>query len=307
MTGEPAVSRSHAAAGFSLPELLVSVMVLVAVMGTVTSLLLQMANAHRTVWNRTQMHSAVRGATELLQQEVGQAGLVALPGAITLTGAVTAGTQTVGVSATAGLFVGEEILVDAGANQEAVALTAVDAGGLQITGVFTGNHAAGAVLTAAGGFASGIVPPSMVNGSTGSVLKLYGDVNGDNNMVYVEYTCDTAGHKLYRNVMAWDAVAKPALSTAIVLLSNIVANPQGTPCFTYQTAVVGPNTYVTDVAITLTVQTQDIDPVTRLFQTETKTLLNVSPRNVFNTWELASLGISSRIQPMPASVQALLQ
>lgn len=307
MAGDPVVFRAHRADGFSLPELLVSVMVLVAVMGTVTSLLLQMANSHRTVWNRTQMHSAVRGATELLQQEVGQAGLVALPGVITLTGAVTAGTQTVSVSSTAGLFVGEEILVDAGASQEAVALTAIDAGAAQITALFSGGHAAGAVLTAAGGFASGIVPPVMANGSTGSVLKLYGDINGDSNMVYVEYTCDTVGHKLYRNVMAWNAAAKPALSTAIVLLSNIVANPQGTPCFTYQTAVVGPNTYVTDVAITLTVQTQDIDPVTRLFQTETKTLLNVSPRNVFNTWELASLGISSRIQPMPASVQALLQ
>ena len=86
-----------------------------------------------------------------------------------------------------------------------------------------------------------------------------------------------------------------------------MANPNGTPCFTYQTAIVGANTYVTDVAITLTVQTQDIDPVTRQFQTETKTLLNVSPRNVFNVWELASLGVINRIQPMPPSVQALLR
>ena len=307
MTGSPVVSRSHRADGFSLPELLVSVMVLVAVMGTVTSLLLQMANSHRTVWNRTQMHSAVRGATELLQQEVGQAGLVGLPGVVTLTGAAAVGTQTVGVSSTNGLFVGEELVVDAGVNQETIALTAVNAGAAQITASFTGAHAAGAVLNTTGGFASGIVPPGMVNGSTGTVLKLYGDVNGDSNMVYVEYTCDTVGRKLYRNVMPWNAAVKPAISTAIVLLSNIVANPQGTPCFTYQTAVVGPDTYVTDVAITLTVQTQDIDPITRQFQTETKTLLNVSPRNVFNTWELASIGIGSRVQPMPASVQALLQ
>ena len=59
------MDRAHGESGFSLPELLVSVMVLVSVIGTVTSLLLQMANAHRTVWNRTQMHSAVRGATEI--------------------------------------------------------------------------------------------------------------------------------------------------------------------------------------------------------------------------------------------------
>ena len=58
---------------------------------------------------------------------------------------------------------------------------------------------------------------------------------------------------------------------------------------------------MTDVAITLTVQTQLIDPVTEQFQTETKALLNVSPRNVFNAWAMASLGITDRIQPMPST------
>jgi hypothetical protein len=32
----------------------------------------------------------------------------------------------------------------------------------------------------------------------------------------------------------------------------------------------------------------------------------VSPRNVFHVWQLASLGITNRVQPMPASVAALL-
>ncbi len=307
MTRSPITPSSHSAAGFSLPDMLVSVMVLMAVMGTVTTLLLHMTNSHRMAWNRTQMHSSVRGATELLQQEVGQAGLVALPGAVTLTGAVNIGTQAVGVSSAAGLFVGEQLTIDAGDNQETVVLTAVNTGANQITTTFTDSHAVGAAFAAVGGFASGIVPTTTTDGSTGGVLKLYGDVNSDGNMVYVEYTCDTAGHKLYRNVMAWNAAAKPALSTAVVLLSNIMPNANGTPCFTYQTSVVGANTYVTDVAITLTVQTQDIDPITRQFQTETKTLLNVSPRNVFNVWELAGIGAINRIQPMPASVQALLK
>jgi hypothetical protein len=100
---------------------------------------------------------------------------------------------------------------------------------------------------------------------------------------------------------------KPPLANALVLLSNIVPNPNGTPCFSYQTSTVNANTYVLDVAITLTVQTQDRDPVTGQFQTETKTLLNVSPRNVFNVWALASIGETNRIQPMPASVQVLIQ
>ena len=71
-------------------------------------------------------------------------------------------------------------------------------------------------------------------------------------------------------------------------------------------SVVGANTFVLDVAITLTVQTQQIDPITRQYQTETKALLNVSPRNVFNVWQLASAGVSGRIQPMPPTVTTLL-
>ena len=65
-------------------------------------------------------------------------------------------------------------------------------------------------------------------------------------------------------------------------------------------------TFVVDVAITLTVQTADKDPITGLFQRETKALLNVSPRNVFNVWQLAGLGLGYRVQPTPPSVTALL-
>jgi len=97
------------------------------------------------------------------------------------------------------------------------------------------------------------------------------------------------------------------VTAAQILLANIVANPGGTPCFTYQTAVVETNTYVLDVAITLTVRTQLVDPITKLFQTETKALLNVAPRNILNTWQLASIGLTNRIQPMPPSIATLLQ
>jgi hypothetical protein len=93
-------------------------------------------------------------------------------------------------------------------------------------------------------------------------------------------------------------------------LSNITVNPDGTPCFTYQTQAININGtlthFVTDVAITLTVQTQLLDPVTKQYQTETKALLNVSPRNVFNAWQLAGLQVYERVQPIPASVTALL-
>lgn len=307
--------RHHSAsndAGFSLVELLISMVLVLVVFGGVTTALNKLSFAQRSIWNRTELHSGVRGATELLQQEVGQAGRVTLPGPVTLTtstntvGSINPVVLTAGVSSTAGMFVGLQVVIDAGDKLETVVITAMTT--TTITGSFVGQtvHNIGAPVTAQGGFATGIVAPSMTNGSTPNLLKLYGDINADGQMVYVEYKCDTASHNLYRNVMAWNAASKPALTSAQILLSNIIDNPGGTPCFTYQTAVVGTDTYVLDVAITLTVQTQLVDPVTRQFQKETKALLNVAPRNVFNTWELASIGLTNRVQPMPPTVALLL-
>ena len=68
------MTKTHSESGFSLIELIVAMGVLLAVSSIVTSALLQMTQSQTTIWNRTEMHSGIRGATELLQQEVGQAG-----------------------------------------------------------------------------------------------------------------------------------------------------------------------------------------------------------------------------------------
>lgn len=294
--------------GFSLLEMMVTLVILLVVSGIVMSVLMQMTRTQASVANRTEMHGSVRSATEVLQQEIGQAGRVSLPGPgpVTLTGpvALTGVATPVGVSSTAGMFRGEQLVIDTGPNQETVALTSDPATNL-ITAVFNNTHASGVPVTVAGAFASGIVPTNLPtgNGSTGTILKLYGDINGDGNMIYVEYTCDTAGGNLNRSVTPIAAAVK---SPAQLLLSNIQANPGGTPCFTYQQKTVGADTYVVDVAVTLTVQTQNPDPQTNQYQQETKALLNVSPRNVFEGWLLATGSVTNRIQPMPASVATLL-
>jgi hypothetical protein len=226
----------------------------------------------------------------------------------------------VAVNSVAGLFASQthgtyELLTTLdGDNQESLPVAAINNGvnPPTIQACFTKAHASGTVLMPLGGFATGIIPPTgIVNGSSDYVLKMYGDINADGNMVYVEYTCDVAAGKLYRNVMAFDAASKPMPDDSQILLSNITANPDGSPCFTYQTSppliVHGTNfTFVLDVAVTLTVQTEQIDPVTKQFQKETKALLNVSPRNVFNSWALANIGYTDRIQSTPASVTTLL-
>ena len=291
--------------GFTLIELIVATFVLMIVSGAVLKGVMDMSALHNTVMNRTDVHSGVRNATQLLSQEVGQAGRISLPAAVTLTVATVVGGTSATVSSATDMFVGEQLLLDTGTNSETVTITAI-AGNVLTTSAMESAHAVGVPIAVTGGFAAGVVPTSTANGSTAARLKIFGDINGNGSMVYVEYWCDIANGRLYRNSMPFTAGAKPAYAIDMVLIDNILANPGGTPCFTYQTQSAGGVDYVTDVAITLTVRTQNRDANTNDFQTESKALLNVSPRNVFNVWQMAGLGNSNRVQPTPASVTALL-
>jgi hypothetical protein len=166
-------------------------------------------------------------------------------------------------------------------------------------------------VAATGGFSGGVIPTTIPNGSDGMTLKILGDINANGRMVYVEYRCDLANGRLFRNVMAFDAVAKPPVTVEQVLLDNLLINPpdpDGTvpPCFLYDERTFSGTTFVIGVAVMTTVRTQERDFHTKDFQRVTKALLNVSPRNVVNVWQLASLDYRNRIQPIPPTVLALL-
>ncbi len=303
------VPRPHVSSdesGFTLVEMIVSMGIMLVVSAAVMRGVSDMSQLSVTTTNRSDMFAAIRNASALLQQEVGQAGRISLPAAVTLAGAAAVGVNTVSVSSANGMFVGEWLDIGTGAGRETVRLTAVDTGANTITADFLAPHANGAPVTVSGGFSAGVVPPAVANGSTGAVLKIFGDINGTGNMVYVEYTCDIANGRLTRNAMAWNAGAKPVPTVDQILVDDLQANPGGAPCFTYQTKTVDLEPFVVGVAITLTVQSRDRDPITRQFQRESKALLNVAPRNVFNVWQMASLLVTNRVQPTPPSITALL-
>ena len=110
-------------AGFSLVELVVTLAILLSVSAIVLTLMAQMMRTEGTVSNRTEMHSGVRSATQVLQQEISQAGRATLPTAVTLSSAVTgAGSSMPTVSSSTGMFVNEQLVIDTGPNQETVAL-----------------------------------------------------------------------------------------------------------------------------------------------------------------------------------------
>jgi len=321
--------------GFSIIELMVALAILTIVAGVVTRGMLSITNVQGTINNRTEMHSSVRSATELLQQEIGQAGRITLPPAnqtptLQTAVAVVPGntvTQLVTLSSTAGMFSGEQLVVDSGTNpatgvpnQETVTIQPGTLVGNTFTATFTTSHNVGAAIAVLGAFSSGIVPPggltvngTAVTGSGPAQLRLYGDINGDGNMVIIQYDCNpnAAGTgTLTRSVTGWN---DPGPGPTLTLLNNLGNNPNNTPCFAYQPNPLTPIqingvnvNFITDVAVTLTVQTPFQDPVTHQFQQETKALLNVSPRNIFDVWERASQGTYGRVQPMPPSVAALL-
>ena len=118
--------------------------------------------------------------------------------------------------------------------------------------------------------------------------------------------------------MPFNSPVRLPVDNSKIVLNNILTNPPNpnggaVPCFTYQVqtlggvnAVANDMVFVTDVAVTLTEQTPIADPQTRQFQRETKALLNVSPRNVFNAWELATQNYNDRVQITPSITKANL-
>jgi type II secretory pathway pseudopilin PulG len=313
-SGAPMPARTDER-GFTILELVISVAILMVISGLMLQGVVDMTRANQDQSNRSEMHAGIRNATALLQQEVGQAGRLTFPADVSLATAVTGGTASTWVTVTpntTNMFVDMWLVVGQGPAEEIVRVQGVNTGSNQIQAVFTNSHDSGARVAPSGGFGAGIVPTTMANGSTASVLKIVGDVNGDGNVVYVEYTCDWVGGRMFRNMMPVTAVSKPAVTVEQILLDNLLPNPpnpNGTvpPCFSYQEQTISGTTYVINVAIMTTVRTQDRHPITGEFMVVTKALLNVAPRNVFHTWQSASFGYSNRIQPLPATVVSLLE
>jgi len=285
--------------GFSLIELLIASALLMVVTGTAFSLLIAFQKHYTSTAIKADMHAGVRNATELLEQEIGQAGLLSLT-PTSLSAAVTGGAaaQTVPIASIAGMFVGEKVQIDLGTAEETVAITAIASSPTTITGIFENSHSAGAVVSA-----TGVFPQGILSGSTATQLNMFGDINADGSLVFVQYNCDTVAGTLTRSITP---IAAGAKNTAVILLENLRPNPGGTACFQYpattSVTVSGSGTtynFIPGVAVTLTTQTAELDPNTRQYATETKAFLDVAPRNVQEGITLATNGIDDFLQPNP--------
>jgi type II secretory pathway pseudopilin PulG len=290
--------------GFSLLELLASISILIVIAGAAFEALRYYQATYQRTELTADMHDTTRSAIDLMAQEIGQAGLLSSSSnqLTTLGAAVTSGSaaQSVPLASTAGIFVGEKLLVDVGPKQELVAVTAVNSS--SVTGIFANSHSNGAVVNAVGVF-----PQGVLSTSTANQLQLVGDINGDGTLVYVEYNCNNQSPgpgTLTRSITLITAASKNASS---ILVDKVMPNPGGTACFQYHSTTVGGFTFVPQVGVTLTVQSSSLDPFTRQYLTVTKQALDLVPRNVQMGLNLAnaSTPVTGRLQPTPPGVPIL--
>jgi prepilin-type N-terminal cleavage/methylation domain-containing protein len=283
--------------GFSLIEVVISLLVLLIVSGAAFYALAYYQRNYGSDRLRAQMHEGVRGAVELVSQEVGQAGLLDFTTETTST-AITASltAQAATLNSVDSIFVGEILIVGSADTEETLTVTAVNTAATTVTAVFTKSHAANSVVRA-----YGVFPQGILSSSTSTELRIFGDINNDGSIQYVKYTCDTAAGTLSRS-MTLVTPAATASNASDVLVNNLTTNPGGTACFQYTSRTVGTYTFVTSVAITMSVRSSKVDPQTKQYATMTKSFLNLAPRNVLMGMELANNGYRIRLQPTPPNI-----
>jgi type II secretory pathway pseudopilin PulG len=281
-------------AGFSLIELLISMATLLTVSGSAFAVLSYYQKAYLSTEQRSDVHSGIRAAMALMTQEITQAGSLSFsPKTIHSSVSKSTSPQSVTLDPSAAdIFDKEQLVIDTGSSQEIVEVQSHTSS--SITGVFTQDHGAGTTITAPGVFPEGILPSS-----TGTELRLIGDLNGDGTLVYEWYDCDPMTGNLARSL---NKVSAPGVNSSQLLLDHIVANPKDAngndvACFQYTTTIVRGFTFVTGVAITISAQTPERDAQTGAFVTVTESLLNISPRNVLAGLEAARTNLLTRLQP----------
>ena len=289
------INAQEQEAGFSLLELIVSFTMLLLVASIAIYALVGTQRIYSSQQSQADMHAGLRGAFELLTQEIGQAGALNFT-PTTLTAAITSSStaQNASITSTANIFVGEKLVVGTGGSQETVTVTAI--GTNQITGIFTQNHANGSIVAA-----RGVFPQGVLSSSTSTSLKIVGDVNADGTISYVQYDCDTSAGTLTRSITTYSPSVS-SRSASQTLLTNLIANPGSTPCFQYATGITASGyTFIPSVAVSLTVQTSQRDSQTGQYVTMTKSFSNLSSRNILAGLAMAqsSPAVTNRLQPTP--------
>jgi prepilin-type N-terminal cleavage/methylation domain-containing protein len=273
--------------GFSLLEMLASLLIITLLMSAVFSFMLQAQKKFQGNSVAAESNHSARAALEVMTQEIGQAGFN--PNFVpNKTGNVVvnanAAEQCVTLSDIAQIHPGDWLSVDVGGNNELVKVTGTSATGScvgtnQVKGVFQVDHSATPfpVISYKMPFPSGILQGTGTSGD--HTLEFFGDINADGTIQYAVYsltpttspattvTVDGATYTLYtltRSLTPVTFVSGATSGPASPLVQNVLYNlttgqgPTGQPIFAYPNVItvgIVPNqvTVVGTVVLTISV------------------------------------------------------
>lgn len=236
--------------GFSIMELMISVIILIPIMGAAISLFSLGARQHATEQDSVDMNQDARTGIEMMAREIAQAGsrrdfFTAAPGPI------GTGIWTATVNSTDGLITGDWVRVG---GTETVQLTNVNYAARTITANFLSAHGNNSSIRLfAFPFETGLVRAAgMPANSSADVnpLRFYGDISGDpndRNLYYVEYAYDNANNQITRS---FTPITAPVVEAPRPFITGIKANSVR---FTVNTDAMG---VVTSVNLEFTVQSK---------------------------------------------------
>ena len=279
--------------GFSLLEMLAAVVIITLLMSALFQFMFQVQKRFQGNVAISESNQGARTALEVMSQEIGQAGFNPpfYPNkTITSNVAVSPAGTCVTLSDIVGIHTQDWLVVDTGANQEDIQVTAIPPAactGSQIQAVFMVAHTCSGAAPCSvisykmpypGGILNGTVN-SVTTTSTDSTLEFFGDIYDNGTIYYVVYsispttspatTVAISGttytlYNLYRSATALNwGTAKQQNTNATALVQNVLYNttthtgPTGNPIFSMQTITLGiypvVQTVVGTVVITLSV------------------------------------------------------
>jgi Tfp pilus assembly protein PilW len=284
--------------GFSLMELIVSVLILLPIMGAAVSLFSVGTNQQASEQSSIDANQEARSGLEMMASEIAQAGSHGDRSTVT-TAAISTPSATpraVSVASTAGMTVGDWVDVDIGANLESVKLTAVSS--TSITGAFRVAHVSGVPIRLfALPFVTGIIPPTGMaasSSSTGTTLEFFGDICSDSNLYYVEYVYSSTNAQITRSITP---ITQAGKNPALPFVRNVVPNSVQ---FTVNTDALG---VVTSVNIAMTVR-NNWSTASKYQETQlsTRVLIPSALAGSVLKSELLGFGGVNKLPPTPSRV-----
>jgi type II secretory pathway pseudopilin PulG len=283
--------------GFTLMELLVVLVILIPVLGAVVGVFSVAVNQHASEQSSIEANQDARGGLEMMTLEIAQAGAHGDRSTAT-TFAMAASTveQAASVTSSSGFTIGDYADVGTGAENEIVKVTAVNTG--SISGIFRVGHAAGApVRLFAQPYLTGVISSAGLgadSSATTTRLKIFGDMNDDADVYYVEYDYDSANAQITRSITP---ITQANLNPSLPLVRNVKPNSVQFTLYTDSQSV------VTSVGLSFTVQNTWITG-TKNQETELSSRIGIPSAMAASALlkELQKYGGVNRLPPTPSRV-----